>query len=131
MVDFSFQQLKNRLNANEKTTYWEVGRWIFAGGLFVGLWLTYAWLHTEILHIHYHKERFKKENNQLKEITTALRAEQSSLQNPEKINRQARQMGFISSHRKEVRIFQADILSREQARTLLAESLPLKKALRE
>ena len=132
MVDFSFQQLKNRpLNANEKTTYWQIGRWIFAGGLFVGLLLTYAWLHTEILRIHYHMEQFKKENSQLKEVTTALRAEQSSLQNPEKIDRQARQMGLISSHRSEVRILQADILSRKPPRNLLAKSLPLKKTLRE
>lgn len=132
MMDFQPRRLNNRTAAADpEATYWEIARWVCVGAVFLALILTYAWLQTEILNVNYQMEQLKKDNNQLREMNTALRAEHSSLTNPEKIDRQARALGLISSNRAEVRILQTEPALLPPAENLVAESLHSKKTLNE
>ena len=108
MMDFQFQRLNNRPLSGGYVSDWEIARWICVGAFFLALILTYAWLHTEILNIHYLQEQFKKENSQLRETNAALRVESSVLTNPDKIDRRARQLGLISASNPRVRILESD-----------------------
>ncbi|MGH9341434.1 MAG: FtsB family cell division protein [Acidobacteriota bacterium] len=124
MVDFNRQQLKNRpVSAGDQTTYSEMARWIFFGGLFIGLILVYAWLHMEMLDISYQMEQIKRENAQLRELNSALRAEYSSLLNPQKIDEEARRLGLIHSNREEVMILQAHAPGAVPPQNVVAEAL--------
>lgn len=89
------------------------------GAIFVALIVAYAWLHTETLNINYQIEQLKKENMQLKETNAALRAEYSALIDPEKIDRQARQLGLTNSNHDSVRVLD---LPAGAAENLLAET---------
>ena len=94
MVDLQLQRLNNRpLRGKAYVTDREIIRWISIGAVFLTLILAYAWLQTEVMHVHYQMEEFQKKNRQLHEINAALRAEHSSLMDPEKINRRARELG--------------------------------------
>lgn len=126
MVDFHLQRINNRpVTGEARATVWEITRCIGVGGLFLGLILTYAWLHMETLNINYEIEELKKENQQLREMNAALRAEYSVLVDPEKIDQQARQLGLTSSNHAAVRIVEATVLG--PAANVLAESLQTKK----
>lgn len=132
MVDYHRQQIRNRRVAGgDETTYAEIARWACVIGVFVGLLLGYAWIQMEILHLNYEIEQIRKENNQLEELNSALRAEQSSLLNPEKIDRQARELGLIHSSRAEVRVLKAEALPGRPSPNLVAEVNPTRKALHE
>ncbi len=121
MVDFSSQQLNNRLlRGNERVSNSKIARWISVGVLVVTLTVIYAWLQMEILNIHYHVEQTKTENHQLRELGAALRAEYSSLIDPQKIGRRARQLGMIHSNRPEVQILTTNPPF-DQADSLVAE----------
>lgn len=126
MVDFHLQRITNRAVAGEaRATVWEIARCIGVGGLFLGLILTYAWLHMETLDIHYRIEELKKENQQLREMNAALRAEYSVLVDPDKIDRLARKLGLTSSNHAAVRIVEATALA--PAPNVLAESMQTQK----
>lgn len=110
MVDFFHQQLSNRpAGPSNRATYSEFVRWLSIGALFLSLILAYAWSHREILNIHYQMEQIRRENQQLRESNTALRAEYSSLVNPERIDKVAQQLGLVNSNRAEVRILDSSI----------------------
>ena len=135
MVDFFQQQLTNRpLQADDRATYSEIARWICISALLVGLVLSSAWSHNEILNIHYQTEHLRQQNSELRELNTALRAEHYSLINPETIDQQARELGLISSNRMEVKVLDSEIVdsSSPQNLDLVAEStLQKMKTLRE
>jgi cell division protein FtsB len=131
MVDLQLQRLNNRpLRGKAYVTDREIIRWISIGAVFLTLILAYAWLQTEVMHVHYQMEEFQKKNRQLHEINAALRAEHSSLMDPEKINRRARELGLISSNRVEVRILESNAPALD-SENLMAELAPEKKMLDE
>lgn len=132
MVDCHLQDLINRpVRADDRATCFEIVRWICVSGLFVSLILAYAWSQSEILNIQYRMEQLRRENEGLLELNAALRAEQSSLLNPETIDHQAKKLGLISSHHAEVRIFNPDIPNETKSRNLVAQSQLQKKTLHE
>ena len=107
-MDFHYQRLNNRPLTSGQLSDWEIARWICVGAFFLALILTYAWLHTEILHVSYLKEQFKKENGELQETNASLRVEYSVLANPDQINRRARELGLISANNSQIRILESD-----------------------
>jgi hypothetical protein len=132
MVDFYQQQLSNRmLKADDRATYSEITRWILVSSLLVGLILSYAWSHNEILNIQYQMEQLRGDNNELGELNTALRAEHFSLVNPETIDQQAKKLGLISSNRMEVKVLDSDIPTSRPSQNLVAQSTLRKKTLHE
>ena len=132
MVDFFNQQFTNRpLGTSDRATYSEIIRWIAVGALFVSLILAYAWSHNEILTINYRMEQLRKENGELRENNTALRAEYSSLVNPENIDSQARQLGLVTPNKAAVKIIDSDIPISRPNQALLAQTTLQKKSLHE
>ena len=132
MVDFFQQQLTNRLlKADDRATYFEIARWICISALLVGLVLSSAWSHNEILNIQYQTEQLRRENSDLLELNTALRAEHFSLINPETMDRQAKALGLISSNRMEVKVLDSEITNSSSSQNLVAESTLPRKTLRE
>ena len=105
MIDLQHQELSNYpVGSDDRATFSEIARWISVVALLVCLILAYAWSRNEILNMHYQMERLRKENNELREINATLRAEHSSLINPESVYREASKLGLVSSNRAEVRI---------------------------
>lgn len=132
MVDCYRQNLSNRpVSADDRATLSEIARWVSVGALFVCLILVYAWSHNEILTIHYQMEQLKKESDELQEINAALRAEHSSLINPENIAREARKLGLIASNRGEIRILDSTIRTIRASENIVAQSTLQKKTLHE
>ncbi len=132
MVDFFQQQLTNRLlRADDRATYSEIARWICISALLVGLVLSSAWSHNEILNIQYQTEQLRRENSDLLELNTALRAEHFSLINPETMDQQAKALGLISSNRMEVKVLDSEITNSSSSQNLVAESTLPRKTLRE
>ncbi len=132
MVDFFQQQLTNRLlRADDRATYFEIARWICISALLVGLVLSSAWSHNEILNIQYQTEQLRRENSDLLELNTALRAEHFSLINPETMDQQAKALGLISSNRMEVKVLDSEITNSSSSQNLVAESTLPRKTLRE
>ena len=132
MVDFFQQQLTNRLiKADDRATFSEIARWICISALLVGLVLSSAWSHNEILNIQYSTEQLRRENSELRELNTALRAEHYSLINPETMDQQAKALGLISSNRMEVKVLDSEITDSSSSQNLVAESTLPKKTLRE
>ena len=132
MVDFFQQQLTNRLlKADDRATYFEIARWICISALLVGLVLSSAWSHNEILNIQYQTEQLRRENSDLLELNTALRAEHFSLINPETMDQQAKALGLISSNRMEVKVLDSEITNSSSSQNLVAESTLPRKTLRE
>jgi len=132
MVDFFNQQFTNRpLGTSDRATYSEIIRWIAVGALFVSLILAYAWSHNEILNINYRMEQLRRENSELRENNTALRAEYSSLVNPENIDSQARQLGLVTPNKAAVKIIDSDIPISRPNQALLAQTTLQKKSLHE
>ena len=76
---------------DDRATFSEITRWIGVVALLVGLTLAYAWSHNEILRIRYQMEQLRKETGEMREINAALRAEYSSLIDPENIEQEAGQ----------------------------------------
>lgn len=130
MMDFQIQRLNNRPLGSTQVTDWEITRWVGLGAILLALILAYAWLQTEIVHVNYQIDQLQKETNQLRENNTALRVEHSSLISPNKINRQARELGLVSSNRAEVRILESET-SALDTENLMAELLGAKKILDE
>jgi len=132
MVDFFNQQFTNRpLGTSDRATYSEIIRWIAVGALFVSLILAYAWSHNEILNINYRMGQLRRENSELRENNTALRAEYSSLVNPENIDSQARQLGLVTPNKAAVKIIDSDIPISRPNQALLAQTTLQKKSLHE
>ena len=132
MVNFFNQQFTNRpLGTSDRATYSEIIRWIAVGALFVSLILAYAWSHNEILNINYRMEQLRRENSELRENNTALRAEYSSLVNPENIDSQARQLGLVTPNKAAVKIIDSDIPISRPIQALLAQTTLQKKSLHE
>lgn len=132
MVDLNCQQISNRtVRTNDRGTLSAMARWITVGGLFVGLVLSYVWIHNEILAIQYHMEQLKRENARLVEGNNAMRAELNALTNPEKIEKVARGMGLISSNHADVMILDADRIKTSPSENLMAESRPQTSVLHE
>ncbi len=132
MVDFFQQQLTNRLlKADDRATYSEIARWICISALLVGLVLSSAWSHNEILNIQYQTEQLRRENSDLLELNTALRAEHFSLINPETMDQQAKALGLISSNRMEIKVLDSEITNSSSSQNLVAESTLPRKTLRE
>lgn len=132
MVDFFNQQFTNRpLGTSDRATYSEIIRWIAVGALFVSLILAYAWSHNEILNINYRMEQLRKEHGELRENNTALRAEYSSLVNPENIDSQAKQLGLVTPNKAAVKIIDSNIPISRPNQALLAQTTLQKKSLHE
>lgn len=132
MVDFFNQQFTNRsLGTSDRATYSEIIRWIAVGALFVSLILAYAWSHNEILNINYRMEQLRKGNSELRENNTALRAEYSSLVNPENIDNQAKQLGLVTPNKDAIKIIDSDIPISRPNQALLAQTTLQKKTLHE
>jgi hypothetical protein len=132
MVDCYLQELSNRpVGADDRATLSEIARWVTVGALFVCLILVYAWSHNEILGIRYQMEQLKKESDELLEINAALRAEYSSLINPESVERKAMELGLIASNRAEVRILDSTRREVQASEWILAQSNLQKKTLHE
>ncbi len=132
MVDFHYQDLSNRLmGADDRATFSEITRWISVVALLVCFVLAYAWSRNEILTIHYQMEHLRKESNELREINAALRAEHSSLINPESIDQEASKLGLVTSNRAEVRILDSDIATVKPTSNVVAQSTLQTEILRE
>ncbi len=132
MVDFHYQDLSNRLmGADDRATFSEIARWISVVALLVCFVLAYAWSRNEILNIHYEMEHLRKESNELREINAALRAEHSSLINPESIDQEASKLGLVTSNRAEVRILDSDIVTVKPTSNVVAQSTLQTEILRE
>ena len=132
MLDFHYQDLSNRLmGADDRATFSEIARWISVVALLVCFVLAYAWSRNEILNIHYQMEHLRKESNELREINAALRAEHSSLINPESIDQEASKLGLVTSNRAEVRILDSDIATVKPTSDVVAQSTLQTEVLRE
>ena len=123
MVDCYSQSLSNRpVGADDRATLSEIARWATVGALIVCLILVYAWSHNEILGIHYQMEQLKRESNELQEINAALRAEYSSLTNPESVEHQAMELGLVASNQAEVRILDSTRREVQVSERMVAQS---------
>jgi len=132
MVDFHYQDLSNRLmGADDRATFSEIARWISVVALLVCFVLAYAWSRNEILTIHYQMEHLRRESNELREINAALRAEHSSLINPESIDQEASKLGLVNSNRAEVRILDSEIVPVQPTGNVVAQSTLQTEILRE
>ncbi len=132
MLDFHYQDLSNRLmGADDRATFSEIARWISVVALLVCFVLAYAWSRNEILTIHYQMEHLRKESNELREINAALRAEHSSLINPESIDQEASKLGLVTSNSAEVRILDSDIATVKPTSNVVAQSTLQTEILRE
>ncbi|MCZ6770254.1 MAG: hypothetical protein O7D93_13515 [Acidobacteria bacterium] len=132
MLDFHYQDLNNRLmGADDRATFSEIARWISVVALLVCFVLAYAWSRNEILTIHYQMEHLRRESNELREINAALRAEHSSLINPESIDQEASKLGLVTSNRAEVRILDSDIATVKPTSNVVAQSTLQTEILRE
>ncbi len=132
MIDLQHQEFSNYpMGADDRATFSEIARWISVVALLVCLILAYAWSRNEILNIHYEMERLRKESNELVGINATLRAEHSSLINPESVYREASKLGLVSSNRAEVRILNADIATVKLTGQVVAQSTVEKKLLHE
>jgi len=132
MLDFHYQDLNNRLmGADDRATFSEIARWISVVALLVCFVLAYAWSRNEILTIHYQMEHLRRESNELREINAALRAEHSSLINPENIDQEASKLGLVTSNRAEVRILDSDIATVKPTSNVVAQSTLQTEILRE
>lgn len=132
MLDFHYQDLNNRLmGADDRATFSEIARWISVVALLVCFVLAYAWSRNQILTIHYQMEHLRRESNELREINAALRAEHSSLINPESIDQEASKLGLVTSNRAEVRILDSDIATVKPTSNVVAQSTLQTEILRE
>jgi len=132
MIDLQHQELSNYpVGSDDRATFSEIARWISVVALLVCLILAYAWSRNEILNIHYQMERLRKESNELREINATLRAEHSSLINPENVYREASKLGLVSSNRAEVRILNSDSATLKPTARVVAQSALEKKILHE
>ncbi len=132
MIDLQHQELSNDpVGSDDRATFSEIARWISVVALLVCLILAYAWSRNEILNIHYQMERLKKESNELREINATLRAEHSSLINPDNVYREASKLGLVNSNRAEVRILNSDIATHKPTAQVVAQSALQKKILHE
>jgi len=123
MVDCHSQKLSNRpVGADDRATLSEIARWVTVGALFVCLIVVYAWSQNEILGIHYQMEQLKKESGELREINAALRAEYSSLINPESVEYRASELGLVASNQVEVRILDSRRREVQTAERMVAQS---------
>lgn len=123
MVDCHSQKLSNRpVGADDRATLSEIARWVTVGALFVCLIVVYAWSHNEILGIHYQMEQLKKESGELREINAALRAEYSSLINPESVEYRASELGLVASNQVEVRILDSRRREVQTSERMVAQS---------
>jgi len=132
MIDLQHQELSNYpVGSDDRATFSEIARWISVVALLVCLILAYAWSRNEILNVHYQMERLRKESNELREINATLRAEYSSLTNPESVYREASKLGLVGSNRAEVRILNSDIATLKPTAQVVAQSALQKKILHE
>ena len=132
MIDLQHQELSNYpVGSDDRATFSEIARWISVVALLVCLILAYAWSRNEILNVHYQMERLRKESNELREINATLRAEHSSLINPESVYREASKLGLVGSNRAEVRILNSDIVILKPTAQVVAQSALQKKILHE
>ncbi len=131
MVDLGMQSLRNQpFRGKSEASYLWMPRCIALAGLVTGLILSYVWSQDAITGISYRIEDYRQENAQLVDAIGGLRAEQSSLVNPEKIDRLAADLGLVRSNQAEVRILEG-VPQTESAENLLAESMPVRKAVNE
>ena len=132
MIDLQHQELSNYpVGSDDRATFSEIARWISVVALLVCLILGYAWSRNEILNVHYQMEHLRKESNELREINATLRAEYSSLINPESVYREASELGLVSSNRPEVRILNSDSVTLKPTAQVVAQSTLQKKILHE
>ena len=132
MIDLQHQDLSNYpVGSDDRATFSEIARWISVVALLVCLILAYAWSRNEILNVHYQMEHLRKESNELREINATLRAEHSSLINPESVYREASKLGLVASNRAEVRILNSDIATLKPTAKVVAQSALQKKILHE
>ncbi len=131
MVDLGMQRFQNQsFRGKSEPSYLWMPRCIALAGLMTGLVLGYVWSQDAITGSSYRIEAFRQENAQLVDAIGALRAEESSLVNPKKIDRLAAELGLVRSNHSEVRIVEG-VPHSESAQNLLAESIPVRKAANE
>ena len=131
MVDLGMQKFRNQpFRGKSEPSYLWMPRCIALAGLVTGLILSYVWSQDAITGISYRLEELRQENAQLADAIDALRAEESSLVNPEKIDRLAGELGLVRSNHAEVLILEGAPQT-ESAENLLAESIPARRAVYE
>ena len=97
MVDFGVQRFQNQsFRGKSEPSYLWMPRCIVLAGLMTGLILGYVWSQDAITGSSYRIEELRQKNTQLADAIGALRAEQSSLVTPEKIDRLAAELGLGS-----------------------------------
>ena len=132
MIDLQHQELSNYpVGSDDRATFSEIARWISVVALLVCLILAYAWSRNEILNVHYQMEHLRKESNELREINATLRAEHSSLVDPESVYREASKLGLVGSNSTEVRILNSDVAILKPTAQVVAQSALQKKILHE
>ncbi len=132
MIDLQHQELSNYpVGSDDRATFSEIARWISVVALLGCFVLAYAWSRNEILTIHYQMEHLRRESNELREINAALRAEHSSLINPESIDQEASKLGLVNSNRAEVRILDSEIVPVQPTGNVVAQSTLQTEILRE
>mgnify|MGYP001483294893 CR=1 FL=1 len=132
MVDCYSQKLSNRLcGASDRATLSEITKWVTVGAFFICLILVYAWSHNEIFNIRYQMEELKKESRALQEINAVLRAEYSSLVNPESVEHKAIELGLVASNRDEIRILDSTQREYQVPESMVAQVTLQKKTLHE
>tara|TARA_B100000949_G_scaffold100678_1_gene89813 strand:+ start:65 stop:460 length:396 start_codon:yes stop_codon:yes gene_type:complete len=131
MVDLGVQRFQNQSfrGKNEPSYLW-MPRRIALAGLMTGLILGYVWSQDAITGSSYRIEELRQANAQLSDAIGAFRAEQSSLLNPEKIDRLAAELGLVRSNQVGVRIVEG-VPQSESTENLLAESIPVRKVVNE
>ncbi|MEE8585428.1 MAG: hypothetical protein V3T83_11300 [Acidobacteriota bacterium] len=96
MVDFCQQSLKNRpvetCTAAPLQAIFQRARWIV---LVIVAALAYGWIQGESLQVSYQAAQFRKENQKMHALVSALRVEHSALTAPDLIDQQARRQGFV------------------------------------
>ena len=127
MVDLGVQRFQNQSfrGKNEPSHFW-MPRCIALAGLILG----YVWSQDAITGSSYRIEELRQGNAQLADAIGSLRAEQSSLVNPEKIDRLAAGLGLVRSNQVRVRIVEG-VPQSESTENLLAESIPVRKVFNE
>jgi len=108
MVDYQCQLLRNRPTCSEqRSPLTEITWWCCLSCLLLGLVLSYAWFHNQIINVNYQIEKIQNDNARLRESNAALRAEQAGLMAPERIDQQARKLGLVSPDEGKVKILHA------------------------
>lgn len=131
MVDYQYQQLRNRPTCSEhKSPLTEIAWWCCLGCLLLALILSYAWFHNQALDVNRQIQKLQSDNSRLRESNAALRAEQATLMAPERIDQEARKLGLVTPDDGQVKVLHANFIQ-EPSDAVVAEAVYARKPLHE